>query len=150
MNDRSPPAAPVRCVLIDGYNVLHAVLLTQERGIETHRAEPRPLEWWQPAYQRRVVQWAEAHYAVNLESKESGMSLALAVPVTVVFDSCRPLQAHEQVSSDVVTVTYVPNADDWIVNECRKRPSLVVTADRALIERARGCGASSVKPWQVA
>jgi predicted RNA-binding protein with PIN domain len=118
-------------VLVDGYNVLHAVLLTDER--ET-------IEWWQPMYQQRVLAWAEA------------LCTALGAGggrVTLVFDASRPLQVHERLGSDVVSVVYAPVADDWIVEACRQETAIVVSADRALADRARVWGAHVVKPWKV-
>jgi predicted RNA-binding protein with PIN domain len=51
-------------------------------------------------------------------------------------------------------VRFAPNADDYIVELCAElrgqRDVVVVSADRALIDRARHRGAARLSPWQFA
>lgn len=141
--------------MVDGYNVLHAVLLGTERRERAHEGsdlEVCELEWWAPSYQRRVVLWAESLFrSLRVNHPKTGVvdcSNANAPRVTVVFDARGPTVAHE-VSSELVNLVYTPNADDFIVDVCRREVVTVVTADRSLTNRAAVHGAKSVKPWQV-
>lgn len=129
---RSTFEAPARAGspwYFDGYNILHAVLLGRERDVA----------WWHRDFQQRVVSWVETLSCTNqLEG----------APVTVVFDAERPLTVSETVSSDLLSVVYAPSADDWIVENCRRALSArVVSADRALSDRAKVAGARVFKPW---
>jgi hypothetical protein len=149
--------APFVCrrVLVDAYNVLHAVLLAQDRRVGVFervtgggvKTDP---EWWLPAYQARVVQWAErlaTTIAATNTLRES--DAPNDVGLTLVFDAAREVGREERVTSDVLVIVYAPNADDWIVDACGREHSVVITADRALANRARTKGAVSVKPWLV-
>lgn len=116
----------------DGFNVLHAVLLGREREVN----------WWQREYQERVVNWVEALVARG----------ALDGPATVVFDARAPVADEHRVTSNVATVLYAPNADDFIVEMCRRSPAQqprVVTADRSLGDRSKPTAARIVKPWEL-
>jgi predicted RNA-binding protein with PIN domain len=117
-------------LIIDGFNVLHAVVLAgRDRA-----------GWWQPAVQRRLVERVER--------------LDLSYPsVWVVFDR-RPSTngAPEEVTTNDprLRVVYAPSADDWIVQEVERlapRHSVtVVTSDRPLRERVRRAGGLPLSP----
>jgi predicted RNA-binding protein with PIN domain len=111
-------------LIIDGFNVLHAVVL-----IGRDRAG-----WWQPAAQRRLVERVE--------------QLTLSYPsIWIVFDrSLSTSEIPEDVTSKDarIRIVYAPSADDWIVHEVERlapqHAITVVTADRPLRERVRHVG----------
>ncbi len=128
-----PPAALPPLVLIDGFNFLHAVLL---KGKD--RAE-----WWSPKHLAAVVDWVVRH---------GGFGPA---EVWVVFD--RHADARGEAVDGVtggVQVRYAPDADELIVGFCTElggtRDIVVVSADRSLVDRARGRGARGLSPWKLA
>ena len=117
-------------LIIDGFNVLHAVVL-----VGRDRAG-----WWQPAAQRRLVERVE--------------QLTLSYPtIWIVFDR-RPSTSEvpEDVTSNDprIRIVYAPSADDWIVQEVERltpqHSVTVVTADRPLRERVRHVGGSLLSP----
>ena len=120
-------------LIIDGFNVLHAVVL-----VGRDRAG-----WWQPVAQRRLLARVE-----QLEVSYSSM--------WIVFDR-RPStdEIAEDVTSDDprIRVRYAPSADDWIVAEVERLPPqhtlTVVTADRQLRERVRRAGGTILSPAAV-
>lgn len=120
-------------LIIDGFNVLHAVVL-----VGRDRAG-----WWQPAAQRRLVEKVE--------------QLILSYPAMwIVFDR-RP--ATSEVPEDVtsndprIRIVYAPSADEWIVHEVERlapqHAITVVTADRPLRERVRRVGGMVLFPSAV-
>lgn len=125
MTDRSLPPL----YLIDGYNLLHAVIL---RG-------PDRAHFWSAENQRRVVELV-ARFA-------NGEAL-------IVFDASRPDGADLNTQGAPVPCEYAPSADDRIVELAAKwrsrRRVVVVSADRQLCDRARNYGAERMSPWQFA
>jgi hypothetical protein len=129
--------------LVDGFNLLHAVLL---RGPE------RKAAWWRAAWQERVVRLAGAFGAgevcviFDLRRDEPGSG----GHSTGAFECCS--------GTERVQVRFAPSADDYIVNWCAElasgagagREVVVVSADRALLDRARARGAGRLSPWQFA
>jgi len=119
-------------LIIDGFNVLHAVIL-----VGRDRAG-----WWQPVAQRRLVErveWLDISYP----------------SIWIVFDRRPPTdEVTENVTSDDprIRVMYAPSADDWIVAEVERlspqRMVTVVTADRPLRERVRRAGGAILSPRQ--
>lgn len=112
--------------LVDGYNVLHAAVL---QGRERQ-------QWWALEHQARVVGLAESFPAGE---------------VWVVFDA----RGTDRVSgTERVQVRFAPDADACIVELCAElrglRAVTVVTADRALADRATHRGATRLSPWQFA
>ncbi|WP_111508679.1 NYN domain-containing protein [Mycobacterium kyogaense] len=99
--------------------------------------------------------WRDRHAAmVTLVHALETWASAEGVDVTVVFEQppCPPIE------STVVTVAHAPaaapnSADDEIVAVIRadEHPDdlVVVTSDRALIERARAAGATVVSPGRL-
>jgi len=124
--------------LVDGFNLLHAVVL---RGRERKG-------WWQVEQQARVVRLAQGFRGGE---------------VWVVFDA----RGSERITGtgmggaftpgphgQRVEVRFAPSADDYIVELCAElqgqRQVIVVSADRALVDRARHRGAARLSPWQFA
>jgi predicted RNA-binding protein with PIN domain len=120
-------------LIIDGFNVLHAVVLTgRDRAA-----------WWHPAAQRRLVE--------RVEQLDSTYPV-----ICIVFDRRRSIpEGEEGVTSEDprITVRYAPSADDWIVAEVdRCSPQwrvTVVTADRLLRERVQRAGGTTKSPTAV-
>jgi predicted RNA-binding protein with PIN domain len=124
--------------LVDGFNLLHAVVL---RGRERR-------DWWRVEQQARVVALArgfrgsEVWVVFDARGEER-------VAVTDTGGAFTPGTSGEQVQ-----VRFAPNADDYIVELCAElegqRHVVVVSADRALVDRARHRGAARLSPWQFA
>lgn len=118
-------------LMIDGFNVLHAVVL-----IGRDRAN-----WWQPAAQRRLVERVEQMRPLPYQE------------VWIVFDR-RPTtnDTPEDVTSTDprIRVQYAPSADDWIAGEVERlaphHAITVVTSDRPLRERVRRVGGTVLSP----
>ncbi len=128
MSTDSVPAR--RLWLIDGFNVLHACLLSgRDRS-----------DWWQPQRQREVMQWVHAFAEIE--------------EVCVVFDAKSEPEASLLGEPTSAEVCHAPSADEAIIE--RVRHSLgqhdvhVVTADRPLGDRCRSLGARVERPWAFA
>lgn len=121
-------------LLIDGFNVLHASILTgRDRA-----------NWWCPAMQRRLV------------TRVEGYTGAEYATLWIIFDRRTDTQAGcENVTSNDprISVFYAPSADDWIVarveEHARQQAITVVTADRLLRERVRRAGGRLSSPTQL-
>ena len=123
-------------LLIDGFNVLHAGVLTgRDRA-----------NWWQTPAQRRLVERVE-RFADPL------------YPVLwIVFDrrerrTSDPQAPEEVTSTDTrIRIFYAPSADDWIVAQVEQQTArchvTVVTADRLLRDRVRQVGGKLLSPSQ--
>jgi predicted RNA-binding protein with PIN domain len=118
--------------IIDGFNVLHAGVLTgRDRA-----------NWWQAAMQRRLI--------ARLEQGTYPSETVL----WVVFDRRSDRYEENNVTSDnpQLQIFYAPSADDWIVAQVqehgRKYAITVVTADRPLQERVRRAGGLLTSPLQ--
>jgi len=112
--------------LVDGFNLLHAVMLTDRTKVA----------WWALAEQRHVVELSE-----GFEQGE----------VCVVFDE----RGSDRVAStERVQVMFAPDADEYIVSHCAalqgRRPVVVVSADRSLCDRSLYRGAARLSPWKFA
>lgn len=146
--------------LVDGFNLLHAAIL---KGRERQH-------WWGVAAQRRVVA------LVDQFSELKGLELSLgklpvALQICVVFDRRQSTRLEQQALLESCTgtagveVQHAPSADDWIVDRCTERQRLegsgagiapespikyrtvVVSADRALLDRCAHRGAERLSPW---
>ena len=128
VNDTTTPAKPRPTLwLVDGFNVLHVVLLHGE----SRKA------WWQSKGRERVVELVRAFDAADAE-------------VVVVFDGSQPPPEGEPESAAGPRVIFAAPADDWVLTAVRTAPDparvAVVTADRRLAARARHRGAQVVAP----
>jgi len=120
-------------LIIDGFNVLHAGILTgRDRA-----------NWWRAEIQRRLVARVEQ------------FSQTQAAELWIVFDRRSDRHSEkEDVDSDDprIRVFYAPSADDWIVSKVEawssQRTITVVTADRLLRERVRRAGGMLSSPMQ--
>jgi len=120
-------------LIIDGFNVLHAGILTgRDRA-----------NWWLAPTQRRLVERVESSTA------------SLPTDICIVFDRRTNAQTeYENVTSHNprISVFYTPSADDWIVTQVEawasKQRITVVTADRLLRERVRRAGGVLLSPMQ--
>jgi len=121
--------ADARLWLVDGFNVLHAVVL---KGRDRK-------EWWRGPKRARVLDLAGALPDAEAE-------------IVVVFDGEAPEEAPELPPR--VRQVFAPSADDWVVRRVKDAPPgapvTVVTADRELADRARHHGAEIVSPRRFA
>ncbi len=138
-----PRLPPARVWLVDGYNVLHTVLL----GGQARES------WWRAGERERLRARVWGFTDPNAE-------------LWLVFDGSTPnsdpLNEPDSESSegDVpgrqrVRVVFAPDADDWIrrrakqlcgAGDAEAGSIAVVTADRRLADRSRHAGAQIVRP----
>lgn len=128
VSDSTTPAEPRPTLwLVDGFNVLHVVLL---------HGESREA-WWQSRGRERVVELVRAFDAPDAE-------------VVVVFDGSQPPPSDQAGDATGPRVIFAAPADDWLLTAVRTAPDparvAVVTADRRLAARARHRGAQVVAP----
>ena len=113
---------------MDGFNVLHASLLSGEERSE----------WWTASKRERLVGLAR-HFADP------------TARIWIVFDGPHPASpAGDAAEPERVQVVFAPSADDWIVKRVRssEEPAriAVVTGDHQVAGRARHRGAQVAKP----
>jgi len=126
--DRCESEAPrPRRWLIDGFNVLHAgVLVGRDRR-----------EWLTEPLRRQLLDRVRQFDDADAE-------------LWVVFDGRRDPDARSDDGEGLPRQVFADSADDWLVAEVRRAddPSeiVVVTADRAVADRARHRGAVVVPP----
>jgi len=134
---------PVR-VLVDGFNLLHAVVLHGEdrRG------------WWSAAHQSRVVELVEGFSGERLRRYEAArgpehaLDPAVDIELVVVFDAARP-NSPRCPPSPSVDVCFAPDADAWIVEQAAGAAGsrvIVVSRDRALQNRLHRHGVERMRP----
>jgi len=114
-----------RVWLVDGFNLLHAAVLTgRDRA-----------EWWRLPARTRVLELVD-----GLPGDEA--------EIWVVFDGTEP-EGEAELPPRVRQV-FAPSADDWLVRRVKEMPRgeavAVVTADRQLADRARHHGAEVISP----
>jgi len=129
--------------LLDGFNVLHAVVLGgEDRG-----------RFWDAAQRDRLIE-------------RLGAGTPGGVPIVVVFDGEHPVQGEAARPSPGLEVVFAPSADDWIVRRARRAAAGdagggggggagggdrservgVVSSDRKVAGRCRHAGAVVVAP----
>jgi hypothetical protein len=125
-----------RMLLVDGFNVLHTVLLAGERD---------SIWWGRDAREKllaRVCAWPDARDEiwVAFDGSQPAWSV-VAVPAARAAGGQGPM----------VHSVFVESADDWIVRRARRAlPSsraIVVSADRKVAGRARSAGCEVWSPW---
>lgn len=127
-----------RVILVDGFNVLHAVLLGKERQDG----------WWQRESRERLLRQISVWQSgpdeiwVAFDGTQPAWSVwaePIAVPKTV------------RSKSTIVHSVYVESADDWIVRRARRAihpdRTIVVSGDRKVTGRARSAGCEIWTPW---
>lgn len=126
-------------ILIDGFNLLHAVILQgRERA-----------QWWSKENQSQVLQLV----ARFQPSPELGYASTDRPRLCVVFDASEASEhrmTDRSLDAGLVAFEYAAHADDWIVSRAeglRETPPLIVSADRALLDRAGRWGAGRLSPW---
>ena len=145
-------AAQRRTILIDGFNVLHAVLEEPERKSG----------WWRRTQRERLLAlaagWPDAGDALWVAFDGARPSWSLwAEPVARVESRSFADEKGGQLPGasprrgPLVHSVYVESADDWIVRRARRAadPSrtFVVTRDRQVEGRARSAGCHVWSPW---
>ncbi|HIF93779.1 MAG: NYN domain-containing protein [Myxococcales bacterium] len=131
-------AAETRVILVDAFNVLHAVLLGRERDHGWWRREERE------RLLRRISGWKNGpdEIWVAFDGAQPAWSV-WAEPIL------RPITVASR--GPIVHSVYVESADDWIVRRARRsaRPQqlIVVSADRKVSGRARSAGCEIWTPW---
>lgn len=127
-----------RIILVDGFNVLHTVVLGRDRAAGWWKREPRE------RLLRRIATWTEGPDALWVAfdgTRESWSTWAEPVADTMAAAAAG---AH-------VHSVYVESADDWIVRRARRSPwpdrTVVVSADHKVAGRARSAGCAIWTPW---
>lgn len=119
-----------RVWLVDGFNLLHAAVLSgRERS-----------GWWRRSAREQVLALVE-----GLLDREA--------EIFVVFDGEDPGEPAPEAARRIQQV-FAPSADEWLVRRVKDTPRgravSVVTADRKLADRARHHGAEVVSPRRFA
>jgi len=139
-----------RVILVDGFNVLHAVLQKAERESGWWKREQRE------RLLRRVAKWptAQDEVWVAFDGTQPAWSVwaepIARIPAQAVSADSQP--GMPALSRPVpVHSVYVESADDWIVRRARRAPhperTIVVTRDRQVAGRARSAGCEVWSPW---
>ena len=125
---RRPQPRP-RTLFLDGYNVLHAGLLGEDRT-----------KWWCATRRQQLLALAEDFQNNDTE-------------IWVVFDGPFPgpgESGDESRPPPGVRCVFAPSADDWLLARVRGSADPgrigVVTADRKLADRIRHRGAQVIDP----
>jgi predicted RNA-binding protein with PIN domain len=127
-----------RVILVDGFNVLHAVLLGKEREDG----------WWRREFRERLLR--------RISVWQSGPD-----EIWVAFDGAEPawsvwaepiaVPKTSDAKSTIVHSVFVESADDWIVRRARRAShpdqTIVVSGDRKVTGRARSAGCEIWTPW---
>lgn len=165
--DESTFATIPRTILVDGFNVLHAVLLGKDRADG----------WWRRKHRERLLErlceWRGGpdQIWVAFDGTKPAESI-WAEPVAIVVppptlhaeseaQSPRELEGQSESQTGRATIgarqgptihtVFVESADDWIVRRARKAEDparvIVVSADRKVAGRARSAGCEILTPW---
>ena len=129
-------ASDRRTIFVDGFNVLHTVLLAGERD---------SIWWGRDAREKllaRICVWPgpRDEIWVAFDGSQPAWSV-LAMPAGRAVGDRGPM----------VHSVFVESADDWIVRRARRATpaarALVVSADRKVAGRARSAGSEVWTPW---
>ena len=134
-----------RVILVDGFNVLHAILEENEREAG----------WWRRTQRERLLRlaagWPIATDELWVAFDGARPAWAQWAEPVVQIESQSPLKARRQPTGPLVHSVYVQSADDWIVRRARRAAdperTFVVTRDRQVEGRARSAGCQVWSPW---
>ena len=134
-----------RTILVDGFNVLHAVL--EERERETG--------WWRRTQRERLLRlaggWPVATDELWVAFDGARPAWAQWAQPVVKLESRSLLAAGGRPTGALVHSVYVESADDWIVRRARRASSpdrtFVVTRDKQVEGRAKSAGCHVWSPW---
>ncbi len=146
------PAGPGRVILVDGFNVLHAVLLGKERQEGWWRRAPRE------RLLRRISGWPvrSDEIWVAFDGKHPAWSVWVEPERIEIPSSATPADSKGGTAvvdgpGPIVHSLFVESADDWIVRRARRTPSpermVVVSGDHKVAGRARSAGCAVWTPW---
>lgn len=153
MIDAALAASDRRVVLVDGFNVLHAILEREEREAG----------WWRRAHRerllRRLARWPDPSDAlwIAFDGAKPAWS-SWAEPVAqVVSDggatSDRGAASPARPDGPYLHSVFVQSADDWIVSRARRAAeparTIVVSRDRQVAGRSRSAGCEVWTPWEL-
>lgn len=142
-----------RVILVDGFNVLHAVLLGKDRDSG----------WWRREHRERLLlrvrDWPGANDQiwVAFDGTQPSWSVWMEPVATILpprpaspSSLSSPARA-EHPRGPIVHSVYVESADRWIVRRARRTAhperTVIVTADRQVAGRARSAGCEIWTPW---
>lgn len=128
-----------RTLLVDGFNVLHTVLL----------AGARDSLWWGRAARDRLLErvalWPESGDAIWVAFDGAQPAWSVLAVEIIGPGPERPARGP------IVHSLFVESADDWIVRRARRAEvperTVVVSADRKVAGRARSAGCLVWSPW---
>lgn len=135
-----------RTILIDGFNVLHAVLEEHERASG----------WWRRSQRERLLrlaaEWPIAKDTLWVAFDGARPAWAQWAEPVVQLEARPPLAVDGRPIAALVHTVYVESADDWIVRRARRAVApdrtFVVTRDRQVAGRARSAGCAIWSPWE--
>ena len=140
-------ASPRRMLLVDGFNVLHTVLLGGERDAI----------WWGRAAREklleRVCAWPESgdEIWVAFDGSQPAWSVFAIPAAGAQTAGADPDSSRGRGRGPIVHSLFVESADDWIVRRARRAAeparTIVVSADRKVAGRARSAGCEVWSPW---
>ena len=138
-------AAP-RTILVDAFNVLHAVLLGKDRADG----------WWRREHRERLLericdwQGGPDEIWVAFDGNDPSESV-WAEPVAIIASAPNDNDGPAPKMAPTIHSLFVESADDWIVRRARKAEEpervIVVSADRKVAGRARSAGVEVWTPW---
>lgn len=135
-----------RVILVDGFNVLHALLENDEHhdGWWRRRQRERLL--------RRIATWP--HHSDEIWVAFDGAEPSWSVWAEPVAKVVSPIAGSGSAGpGPYVHSVFVGNADDWIVRRARRAPRpervVVVSRDRQVSGRARSAGCAVWSPWEL-
>ncbi|MFP6641789.1 MAG: NYN domain-containing protein [Myxococcota bacterium] len=131
--------------LVDGYNVLHAVLLPGHLRGQTR--------WWDHEGRERLIQRVRRFDGIESNPKPLlgpvGPRIGRWPQVCVVFDGTEPM-AEPADHHNPIDVVFAPSADAYLVSRARRADPteavFVVSNDRQVAGRCAHAGATIVSP----
>lgn len=136
-----------RTILIDGFNVLHAVLEEHERANG----------WWRRGQRERLLRlaadWPVATDTLWVAFDGARPAWAQWAEPVAPLEARRPATASGRPTGPLVHSVYVESADDWIVRRARRAQApdrtIVVTRDRQVAGRCRSAECAVWSPHEL-